>query len=139
MKSRSGCVVSFRMSTITYAMFSSSTRFCWKSLCSQTIFPCESSTRRMYVGSTWTPRFASVPYAFAMSMSFTSAAPSVSERPTFDGSIGVVIPRSCAVWIVSSMPEYCWRNLIAGTLRDSRIAWRIVTGPWYWRSAFSGQ
>ena len=74
-----------------------------------------------------------------MSMSFTSRAPRVRERPTFDGSMSVVIPRSCAVWIVASMPEYCARNFTAGTLRDSRIAWRIVTGPWYWRSAFSGQ
>ena len=29
--------------------------------------------------------------------------------------------------------------MIAGMLRDSRIACRIVTGPWYCRSAFSGQ
>ena len=50
-----------------------------------------------------------------------------------------VMPMSCAVWIVSSIPLYCERNFTAGTLRDSRIACRIVTGPWYWRSAFSGQ
>ena len=64
-------------------------------------------------------------------MSLTSAAPSVSERPTFVVSIGVVMPRSRAVWIVSSIPEYYCRNLIAGMFRDSRIACRIVTGPWY--------
>ena len=74
-----------------------------------------------------------------MSMSFTSLAPRVSERPTVWGSIGVVMPRSCAVWIVSSTPEYSARKRTAGTFRDSRIACRMVIGPWYCRSAFSGQ
>jgi len=46
---------------------------------------------------------------------------------------------SCAVLIVSSMPLYCARNFTAGTLRDSRSACRMVIGPWYCRSAFSGQ
>src|SRR5438105_3663617 len=93
----------------------------------------------MYVGATRRPMFASTPYALVMSTRWTSLAPSVSERPMVVGSMGVVMPMSDAVWIVSSMPEYSARNFTAGTFRDSRMACLMVTGPWYWRSAFSGQ
>src|SRR5437762_8808493 len=93
----------------------------------------------MYVGVTRSPMFARTPYALAISTRWTSFAPSVRERPMVVGSISVVIPRSWAVWMVSSMPEYSARNFTAGTFRDSRMACRMVIGTWYWRSAFFGQ
>ena len=93
----------------------------------------------MKVGVTRTPMFARTPYALAMSTRWTSFAPRVRESPIFEGSISVVMPKSWAVWIVASIPEYSARKRTAGTFRDSRIACRIVTGPWYCRSAFSGQ